>query len=70
MHAVKSRITCFAPSPIESITRCQLDRQLERRISDVYLTPFGVIDFQLSIQEICVEGRKRRRVGAIEYNGA
>jgi hypothetical protein len=52
------------------VRRCQLERQLERRISDVYLTPFGITDIQLPIQEICVEARKRRRVGAIEYNGA
>ncbi len=52
------------------VRRCQLERQLERRISDMYLTPLGISDIQLPIQKICVEGRKRWRVGAIEHNGA
>lgn len=37
---------------------CKLEGQLERRISDVYLTPFGIIDIQPPIQKICVKGRK------------
>jgi hypothetical protein len=48
---------------------CQLEGQLERRTSDVYLTPFGISDIQSPIQEICVEGRKGWRVGAIEHDG-
>lgn len=51
------------------VRRCQLEGQLERRIPDVYLTPFRIGDIRLPIQKIRVEGRKGWRVRAIEHDG-
>jgi hypothetical protein len=52
------------------VWRCKLEGQLERRIPGVYLTPFWITDIPLPIQKICVKGRKGRRVGAVEHDGA
>lgn len=40
------------------IRRCTLEGQLERRITGSHLAPLGITAIQLSIQELCVEGRK------------
>jgi hypothetical protein len=51
------------------VRRCQLEGQLERRISDVDLAPVGIRDIQLRTQKSRVEGRKGWWVGAIEHDG-
>jgi hypothetical protein len=41
------------------IWHCTLESQLERGLTGVHLTPLRITDIQLSIQKVCVKGRKR-----------
>ena len=49
---------------------CTLEGQLARRITGVHLAPLRISGVQLTIQKVCVEGRKSCRVGTVEDNGA
>ena len=68
---VKMKLLRRAIRPIRRrIRRCALEGQLAHRISGVDLTPLRIADVQHTSQKVCVEGRKSRRVGAVEDNSA
>lgn len=47
-----------------------LEGELGRSVTRAHLTPLGITDVRPPVQKLCVEGRKGRRIGAVEDDRA